>query len=465
VGLSLGVNNPPQTKAIDLPRHQSLKAETRYNSDNTPFQLCKVYNGTGGALTANRPYLLTFAGTSTTAENPRVLALAAQAGVQNHIVIAHEAIPDASWGWVCYQGYHDCGIEGTTDVSAGDYLLVSAGVSTTGLVKDGTSRTQQSCAIACEAQATNSVVDKRVYLFGGPALTSIAESGSTQVLTAAAAGDVPLTINAHASQSAALLLIQESDGDDTLFIDSSGRIRHAATTQASLSALTGAYYVKGAAADQTTCRIVVENTLYYAEASASVQVHSATGSGGLVSYPVSFATAALQDYTGLFINSTATGCVVNMAATTQNFRLVANGGLIFSVTGASPAIHTLQDAYNIVAGSTTGLKIGTATTQKIGIWNTTPVVQPSAYTQTYATADKTHANATAADLTDQSAGTPATTITALADGTTYANDVASIRNNFASLADQHDKLLVDVLDLKQLVNSVIDDFQAIGWLA
>jgi hypothetical protein len=38
---------------------------------------------------------------------------------------------------------------------------------------------------------------------------------------------------------------------------------------------------------------------------------------------------------------------------------------------------TITDAKNIVVGSTTGTKIGTATTQKIGFFNATPVVQPS----------------------------------------------------------------------------------------
>ena len=38
---------------------------------------------------------------------------------------------------------------------------------------------------------------------------------------------------------------------------------------------------------------------------------------------------------------------------------------------------TLADASNIIAGTTTGTKIGTANTQKIGLWNTTPIVQPT----------------------------------------------------------------------------------------
>jgi len=37
----------------------------------------------------------------------------------------------------------------------------------------------------------------------------------------------------------------------------------------------------------------------------------------------------------------------------------------------------IGDSYNIILGSTNGTKIGTATTQKIGFWNTTPIVQPT----------------------------------------------------------------------------------------
>jgi hypothetical protein len=39
---------------------------------------------------------------------------------------------------------------------------------------------------------------------------------------------------------------------------------------------------------------------------------------------------------------------------------------------------TVSDGGNVVLGTTTGTKIGTATTQKIGFYNATPVVQPTA---------------------------------------------------------------------------------------
>lgn len=54
---------------------------------------------------------------------------------------------------------------------------------------------------------------------------------------------------------------------------------------------------------------------------------------------------------------------------------------------------------------------------------------------------------TSAALTDNSAGTANTTVQALADGSTYATDVAAIRNNFADLVAMVNKLTADVAAL------------------
>lgn len=135
-----------------------------------------------------------------------------------------------------------------------------------------------------------------------------------------------------------------------------------------------------------------------------------------------------------------------------------------SITGAttfSTANVTITDV-DVILSATTGTKIGTATTQKLGFFNATPVVQPSAYTQTYSTADKTHANPTAASLTvADGAGTPDGTIAAIATGGASA-DQASVIEAVQELADQINKIVVDHADTKALVNSVIDDLQALG---
>lgn len=55
---------------------------------------------------------------------------------------------------------------------------------------------------------------------------------------------------------------------------------------------------------------------------------------------------------------------------------------------ASSGLTTWAEAANLVFGTTTGTKIGTATTQKLGFWNKAPVVQPAAYTVTNPTTDR-----------------------------------------------------------------------------
>lgn len=59
--------------------------------------------------------------------------------------------------------------------------------------------------------------------------------------------------------------------------------------------------------------------------------------------------------------------------------LAVTGALTLSGAVALAAALTLSDV-NIVLGTATGTKIGTATSQKLGFFNATPVVQPTALT-------------------------------------------------------------------------------------
>ncbi len=81
--------------------------------------------------------------------------------------------------------------------------------------------------------------------------------------------------------------------------------------------------------------------------------------------------------TGAAVITIAPALVTITPATTVTGILTSNGGI------------TMGDAKNIITNATTAKKIGTSTSQKIGFWNVTPVIQPTAYTQTYATANKT----------------------------------------------------------------------------
>jgi len=109
---------------------------------------------------------------------------------------------------------------------------------------------------------------------------------------------------------------------------------------------------------------------------------------------------------------------------------------------------TIADAKNIILNTTTGTKIGTATTQKLSFYNATPIVRPGAYTQTYTTAAKTVPNATASN--PPAGGTGATA---------GAYDTASNRNlMITSLTN----VIADVDALRKVVTALIDDLQALG---
>lgn len=156
------------------------------------------------------------------------------------------------------------------------------------------------------------------------------------------------------------------------------------------------------------------------------------------------ATGTLTNAYGLYIQD------INTAAT-LNYAIFTNAGLIHfgdTVDLASGKNLTLL-AGNITTDTTTGTKIGTSTTQKLGFYNATPVVQPSAYTQTYSTASKTNPTATAANLST----------TASTNTTPYGFATSAQADDIAT---QVNKMQTDYINLQKLVNSLIDDLQSLG---
>jgi uncharacterized cupin superfamily protein len=104
--------------------------------------------------------------------------------------------------------------------------------------------------------------------------------------------------------------------------------------------------------------------------------------------------------------------------------------------------------------------------RQIGVFGVTPVARPSAYTQTYSSATRTHAAFTASKLTDSSSGTADGTVSPIPNingsGATTAQENL-IDDNFAEVTTELNALWDDVENLKQLVNSMIDDDQSLGW--
>lgn len=84
----------------------------------------------------------------------------------------------------------------------------------------------------------------------------------------------------------------------------------------------------------------------------------------------------------------------------------------------------------------------------VGLYGVTPAARPSAYTQTYATATRTHSNPTASAV----ATTAATSTSPFGYAEAQANAIVAAVN----------ALIVDVANVKQVLNSVIDDDQTLG---
>ena len=143
----------------------------------------------------------------------------------------------------------------------------------------------------------------------------------------------------------------------------------------------------------------------------------------------------------LFLDSSAN--TLYLGGTTNGIA-IEKGGIFSFIAGGTGKI---KDGTNIPLDSTTGTKIGTATTQKLGFWNATPVVRPAAYTQTaYSTATRTQNAITYVAPAAYGAG---------ANGYSTAAMASAVHAAVIALA-------ADLANVKQVVNALIDDHQEIG---
>ena len=157
----------------------------------------------------------------------------------------------------------------------------------------------------------------------------------------------------------------------------------------------------------------------------------------------------------------------NDTSTVTNFIAAEIKALALSTisTDINPGILVFSTTNTSTAGSSAlveNLRIQTnGTVSQVGFHGVAPVVRPAAFTQTYSTATRTVPAATAATLTDNTAGTPTTTLEAMA-GAVYTTDIPAIRNNFADLAAMVNKLTADDLTIKQAINAILDQLQLYG---
>jgi hypothetical protein len=207
------------------------------------------------------------------------------------------------------------------------------------------------------------------WFTGGTATTTkpqvlIEPTGTTS--TAWSTSGTGLGVNA-ASGFAGNLLDLQTNGTSRAVVTGAGNVGIGTATPSFLS------HIQGAAGSS------VENVLMLAGGTTST-----TGAGARLMLANGAASPSRHAYIqGVCTEGTGNGHALvfgtNEAASqpTERARIDSSGRLGLGVTSPSSLFH-LADAGDITVGTTTGTKIGTATTQKLGFYNATPVVQPAA---------------------------------------------------------------------------------------
>lgn len=115
---------------------------------------------------------------------------------------------------------------------------------------------------------------------------------------------------------------------------------------------------------------------------------------------------------------------------------------------------TLAEGTVVDVGTITGAKIGAAADRKLGFWGATPVVQPGAYTSSYAITTRDLAAYTPAVASGSYSG-----IAGGAGGTPYAQaaDLNALRSAYENLRSLSE-------NTAQLLNAVVADLKSMGLL-
>ena len=121
----------------------------------------------------------------------------------------------------------------------------------------------------------------------------------------------------------------------------------------------------------------------FRRANGSLGSPAQVGSGGTIGMMASYGYhdgAAFHTGIGAYISFISAEAYTSTSqATDIRFATTETGATTATVrmTLTSAGVLAFEDAANIAAGTTTGTKIGTSATQKIGFWNATPIVQPT----------------------------------------------------------------------------------------
>jgi hypothetical protein len=158
-----GVATPRSSGSADAPN--AIRSVTDA-SGNVGWQV-RLFKPSGAALSVGQTLRVAYVGA--VSGNPQVAAVASGTATFDRLVVASAATASGTWDWYYFEGYCKILVEGTTDVASADFLKSVAGTSTTALIKDGSTRSANSFAIAIDGQTANSEVLTLCYLLGDQA--------------------------------------------------------------------------------------------------------------------------------------------------------------------------------------------------------------------------------------------------------------------------------------------------------
>lgn len=278
------------------------------------------------------------------------------------------------------------------------------------------------------------------------------------------ANAVQLKAQGHSTQSANIFEIEDSGGNDQVTVSSDGAV---------------VINEEGNDADFRVESDGDANALYVDASANTVQVGAATASdsakfyvAGKISLSGELEANGDLNHDGSNIGFFTVTPVARAGATDDIKDALTTYGLL---QGASASPLNL-DGGTLICGEANPTGNLNHDGSNVGFYGVTPAARPTAYTQTYLTATRTHSNLTASTLTDSSGGTANTTIQALTDPADLpltadalrddlvANLIPELRNNYADLAAQVNALIVDLANAKQVLNQVVDDMQSNGLL-
>jgi len=157
-----------------------------------------------------------------------------------------------------------------------------------------------------------------------------------------------------------------TNGTGRLFVDASGNIGNTASPAVSFDIV--GKTILGALSTR-----VDENYDLQIQSGGNAEVKIQSGASN-TSF-LAFGTTSDALATRISVNNTD-GDLRFATGNSERLRITSDGKLGLGTSSPSSLLH-LADAGNITVGTTTGTKIGTASSQKIGFYNTTPVVQPT----------------------------------------------------------------------------------------